>query len=52
MLTRLLYIPWRTLLQTLSAVEKELLLRRVSKYAGLAEEVSDRRHHPVCARIS
>lgn len=26
--------------QTMSAVEKELLLRRVSKYAGLAEEVS------------
>jgi len=25
--------------QTMSAVEKELLLRRVSKYAGLAEEV-------------
>lgn len=26
--------------QTMSTVEKELLLRRVSKYAGLAEEVN------------
>lgn len=31
--------------QTMSAEEKELLLRRVSKYAGLAEEVSSAMRH-------